>query len=167
MKRSDEDAYRVYVATHVERWRRTAYLLCRDWDLADDLVAVVLVRLYRRWRHIDLTGNVDGYARTVLTRAWLDELRRPWRREKVTADVHVPATVADASGTIAERAGLVELLARLGARQRAVIVLRFYCDLSIEETAQILKVTAGTIKSQTARGLETLRGAANDTEVKT
>jgi DNA-directed RNA polymerase specialized sigma24 family protein len=90
----------------------------------------------------------------MLTNAWLDEKRRPWRRERSTD--WLPETgVWDAQPL--ESAQLGQLLAALGPRQRAVVVLRFYCDQSVEETARVLQISEGTVKSQTARALEALR----------
>jgi RNA polymerase sigma-70 factor (sigma-E family) len=158
MRRADEEEYREFVVARLEPLRRTAYLLCRNWHTADDLVAITLGRLYRHWRRIRRAENLDAYARRVLTHAWLDECRRPWRREETSAgppDVASAAPAAD--GATADRMALQDLLLALGPRQRAVVVLRFYCDLSVEQTAEILGISAGTVKSQAARGLERLR----------
>jgi RNA polymerase sigma factor (sigma-70 family) len=112
--------------------------------------------LYRRWHHAERMANLDAYVRKMLLNAWLDERRRPWRRE--TATDAVPEQVAPlAVGS--DEVGLINLLRSLPARNRAVLVLRFYCDLSVEETADTLAIPIGTVKSQTARGLEALRAA--------
>ncbi|MEU4688939.1 SigE family RNA polymerase sigma factor [Actinoplanes sp. NPDC023714] len=155
MDRSEEDEFRAFVSVRMERWRRAAYLLCHDWHLADDLVGTVVGKLFERWRRVAATDNPDAYVQRVLTNAWIDERRRPWQRES-PADVvpDVVATPADATG---DRDQLLRLLGRLGRRQRAVVVLRFYFDHSIEETAEILGISAGTVKSQSARALDLLR----------
>lgn len=162
MRRSDEAAYREYVTGRMERWRRTAYLYCRDWHTADDLVAITIGKLYRHWERARRATNLDAYAHRVLVRSWLDERRRPWHREEILDDL---PDVASADTPLPEagvlgRAQLLDLLDALPPRRRAVIVLRLYCDLSVEETAEILGCTAGTVKSQTARGLDTLRAVA-------
>ena len=158
VKRSEEDEFRAFVGLRMQRWRSAAYLLCHDWHTADDLVGAVVAKLYRHWRRVITADNPDAYAQRVLTRAWLDERRRPWRRESAR-----PA-VPDAGWTQPDRAGdrdqLIRLLARLGPKQRAVVVLRFYFDRSVEETAELLGISPGTVKSQSARGLETLRTLA-------
>lgn len=158
MRRSEEDEFRSFVAVRMDRWRRAAYLLCHDWHLADDLVAIVVGKLYRHWRRVSGADNPDAYAQRVLTTAWLDERRRPWRRE------HPAGVLPEAGRSEPDRAGdrdrLVRLLAGLGPRQRAVVVLRFYLDRSVEETAELLGISEGTVKSQSARGLETLRALA-------
>ncbi|MGH3748718.1 MAG: sigma-70 family RNA polymerase sigma factor, partial [Micromonosporaceae bacterium] len=86
----------------------------------------------------------------------LDERRRPWRRE--SAVERLPEISAPQAPDIADRTELLALLDRLPPKKRAVLVLRFYCDLSVEQTAEIVGCSEGTVKSQTARGLETLRG---------
>ena len=161
MKRSEEAAYREYVTARMDGLRRTAYLLCRDWHTADDLVSITIGKLYRHWARVSRAENVDAYARGVLTHAWLDERRRPWRREDPAAALPDGAAAGrSAEGRLADREALLDLLASLGARQRAVVVLRYYCDLSVEQTAEILGISTGTVKSQAARGLETLRSLA-------
>ncbi len=160
MNRADEDEYRQFVAARLEPLRRTAYLLCRDWHTADDLVSITIGKLYRHWHRVNAADNVDAYARGVLTNAWLDEWRRPWRREKVTDDPPDQADLEFPQAEWVERQALLDLLQRLPPRRRAVLVLRFYCDLSVEETAQVLGISAGTVKSQAARGLDTMRALA-------
>lgn len=163
MTPTQERDFREFVAARIALWRRTAYLLCRDWHTADDLVSITVGKLYRRWRRVDAAEHPDAYARSVLTRAWLDERRRPWRREAAVAEPPEPRLPAEPAGPgVADRLTLLDLLSRLPARRRAVVVLRFYCDLSVEETADILSITEGTVKSQAARGLEALRLLAAD-----
>lgn len=158
MKRTDEAEYREFVVSRLEPLRRTAYLLCRDWHTADDLVSITLGKLYRHWQRAMAAQNLDAYVRGMLTNAWLDERRRPWRREQVTdmlPDTALPA------GEPADAAGLHRLLGALPPRQRAVVVLRFYCDLSVAQTAETLGISEGAVKSQAARGLQALRSLAN------
>jgi RNA polymerase sigma-70 factor (sigma-E family) len=163
VKPAEERDFREFVAARMDRMRRLAYLLCRNWHTADDLVSVTVDKLYRRWGRVHAADNPDAYARTMLTRAWLDERRRPWRRESAVAEPPEPHSTAEPSApAVVDRLALLDLLARLPARRRAVVVLRFYCDLSVEETADLLGVSAGTVKSQAARGLEALRVLAID-----
>ncbi len=154
MKAQDEAAFRDYVTGRMERLRRTAYLLCHDWHMADDLVSVTLDKLFRRWRRATELADLDAYTHRILLNAWLDERRRPWRRE-FTRD-RVPDGPAPPAAPGDEQ-GLLALLRTLPAHQRAVLVLRFYCDLSVEETADTLGLPTGTVKSQTSRGLDALR----------
>jgi RNA polymerase sigma-70 factor (sigma-E family) len=156
VKAHEEAEFRQYVAARMDRLRRTAFLYCRDWHTADDLVSTTLVKLYEHWRRAQQAENLDAYVHGILAHAWLDERRKPWRREQTVEDVpeHVQPTTPLPDGD------LFALLASLPPRRRACLVLRFYCDLSVEQTAEILGVSTGTVKSQTARALEALRGPA-------
>jgi RNA polymerase sigma-70 factor (sigma-E family) len=150
----DEAGYREYVAHRLDSLRRTAYLFCGNWHTADDLVATALVRLLRHWQRVRDMEQPDAYVRRMLVRAWLDERRRPWRREHLTGalpDRPAPASDSD------QRLTILDQLAQLPPRRRAVLVLRYFCDLSVEETAEALGCSTGTVKSQTARALDTLR----------
>ncbi|MCM0674628.1 SigE family RNA polymerase sigma factor [Micromonospora phytophila] len=158
MRRAEEDDFHAFVAERMGRWRRSAYLLCQDWHTADDVVSVAVAKLYRSWRRVSRAENRDAYAQRVLTRCWLDERRRPWHnREQSRAAV--PDVVGPVPETVTDRDGLAALLRSLAPKQRAVLVLRFYLDYSVEETARTLGISAGTVKSQSARGLANLRTA--------
>ncbi|WP_238009214.1 SigE family RNA polymerase sigma factor [Dactylosporangium sp. AC04546] len=150
-----EHAYREYVAANLERLRRTAYLLCGDWHTADDLTSTVLVKLFRHWRRAVAFEHLDAYVRRMLVRAWLDERRRPWRREAAMAVLPEPPTPSEDPD---QRLAVLTLLDELPPRRRAVLVLRYFCDLSVEETAEALGCSEGTVKSQSSRALDTLRG---------
>ncbi|MET8352850.1 SigE family RNA polymerase sigma factor [Micromonospora sp. NPDC005206] len=155
---ADIEGYREHVGARLEPLRRTAYLLCGDWHTADDLVSATLVKLLRHWRRVSGMDSPDAYVRRTLLRVWLDERRRPWRREAAWAEVpDRPATGGGTEGT-ADRLTILALLAELPPRRRAVLVLRYFCDLSVEETARELGCTPGTVKSQSARAIEALRG---------
>jgi RNA polymerase sigma-70 factor (sigma-E family) len=149
--------YEEYVASRMARLRRTAYLVCGDWHHAEDVLATVLAKLYVRWDRIRRSDSVDAYVRRMLVRAVVDEGRRPWRRERPAAypvlDAVVPAATPE------DRLVLVAALAQMPARRRAVLVLRFYEQLSVAETAEALGISDGTVKSQCARGLAALRDA--------
>ncbi|MGY0233865.1 SigE family RNA polymerase sigma factor [Longispora urticae] len=154
MRRSEEAAYREYVVARMDQLRRVAYLLCRDWHTADDLVSTTLLKLYRHWRRAERMEGLDGYVRRILLNAWIDEQRRPWRREQVADELpEVPVTDADLAGDT----DLLALLGELPPRRRAVLVLRFYCGMSVSQTAELLGCSEGTVKSQSSRGLDALR----------
>ena len=155
MRKADEDVFRAFVSERMERWRRSAFLLCRDWHAADDLVSVTVGTIFQKWRKVAAADNPDAYARRMLARAWADECRRSWRRELPSDDL--PETALAADHRIEEQQSLAGLLDSLGPRQRAVIVLRFYLGMSVDETAEALDISPGTVKSQSARGLTTLR----------
>jgi RNA polymerase sigma-70 factor (sigma-E family) len=165
-RRRHDDDFVAYYAARGEMLRKTAYLLCGDWHLAEDLTQTTFTKLYRSWRRIQRHDVLDQYARRVLLRAFLDERRRPWSREYATTP---DSAVLDASAHVdrgpEERMVLSAALLRLAKRHRAVLVLRFWADLPVEEVADILGCTAGTGKSQTSRGLAKLREVLEDERV--
>ncbi|GAA1564594.1 SigE family RNA polymerase sigma factor [Kribbella sancticallisti] len=140
--------------------RRTAFLVCGDWHRADDVVQDALYKLYLVWPRVTRAGNPLAYARRVVVNAAVDTGRRPWRREVPTGDL-LPdrARSGDHAADHADRDEVLAALSQLGPRQRACVVLRYYEDLSVEQTAEALGCSPGTVKSQVSRGLETLRHA--------
>jgi RNA polymerase sigma-70 factor (sigma-E family) len=154
LRRTDEDDFRAFATARIPAMRRSAYLLCGDAHLADDLVSVVLIKLYRRWRRVASFDHPEAYVRRILVTTWRDELRRPWRREQVAAAIpDRPMYDTDQS----DRFALMPLLARLTPKRRAVLVLRFFEDLSVEQTANIMRCSPGTVKTHTHRALADLR----------
>jgi RNA polymerase sigma-70 factor (sigma-E family) len=153
VKRDEE--YTAYVSARLSWLHKVAVLLCHDDSRADDLVQTALVRLYVHWGKARTAGNLDGYSRTILLRTFLAEQKTAWWRRVVSVGQLPEAT---ASRTDPDTAmDLRAALAALGPRQRATVVLRFYCDLTVEQTAEALGCSPGTVKSQTARALATLR----------
>ncbi|WP_139981583.1 SigE family RNA polymerase sigma factor [Nocardioides litoris] len=156
-----EQAFTTYVAERRPHLHRTAYLLCGgDGHRAEDVVQQALAKLYAAWPRVARAGSIDAYARRVLVNAHLDEVRRPWRRERPVADGLDRA--APAGPTVEETDALWTALAALAPGQRRVVVLRHYLGLSVEETAADLGVSPGTVKSQTADALARLRVALAD-----
>jgi RNA polymerase sigma-70 factor (sigma-E family) len=159
---ADAGTFDEYVQARLDGLRRTAYLLCGDWHTADDLVSTALVKLLRHWNRVSAMEHPDAYVHRMLLRALLDERRRPWRRERSTATLpdelaRGGSTRAPGPDAVPDRLAVVALLAELPPRRRAVLVLRYFCDLSVESTAAALNCSEGTVKSQTARGLDALR----------
>jgi RNA polymerase sigma-70 factor (sigma-E family) len=155
MRQAYEDDYRDYVSGRLPVLRRTAFLLCHDWHRADDLVSETLAKLYRHWRRVRSVERLDAYVGRMLVNVWRDEARRDARQGR-PAEL-LPDGPAPPGPDVVERMSQLELLRRLPPRQRAAVVLRFYCDLSIQETATALGCTDGTVKSLTSRGLASLR----------
>lgn len=159
MARHEPDAdFTAYINGRMLWLRRVAYLLCRDWDRADDLAQTAITRLYTRWPKVrDSVENLDGYLRTILVNTYLTEQRSPWWKRLGLPQGHEsePAVEIDSDTGLDLRAALNAL----APRQRAVIVLRYYCDLSVEQTAAELGCAPSTVKSQASRGLATLRRA--------
>lgn len=143
-----------YVATRGRALWKSAWLLTGDAHRAEDLVQTALVKCWRRWDKIAADGSVDGYVRRAMVTTFTDWRRRRWTGEVPTADLPKDWS-ADAD--LAVRRDVLSALALLPRGQRAVIVLRFYDDLTEAQTAEALGVSVGTVKSQTARALKTLR----------
>lgn len=135
--------------------RRTAFLLCGDWHRAEDLTQVALEKLYTAWPRLRRGGPVDAYARQILVRVVIDDSRRGFRRSETAVDT-VPDVPAARLGTD-EALDVRRALAALPPGQRAAVVLRYWEDLPIKETANLLGCSEGTVKSQAAKGLAALR----------
>jgi len=166
VKTDDERRYIDYVSSRLAWLRKVAFLLCQDWHRADDLAQAAITRLYVHWHSASRADNLDAYTRRVLVREFLSARRTVWgSRVDLHADpasaapptVHWPAPQASADDDPVTRMEVRAALAQVPARQRAALVLRYYCDLSVVETAEVLRCSPGTVKSQTARGLAALR----------
>ncbi|MEV0650415.1 SigE family RNA polymerase sigma factor [Phytomonospora sp. NPDC050363] len=153
----EEAEFREFVATRLDRLRNFAFLVCGDWHRAEDAVQVTLAKLYVAWPKTAKI-SADAYSRRILVNVIKDVWRRAWfRREH--SDVEIPeSATADPATASAQRMAVLSALARLPTRQRAVVVLRFWEDRSVDQTAEILRLSTGTVKSHTARGLQALRG---------
>ena len=157
MSGSRDDEYTEYVAARLSSLRRLAAVLCDDWQRADDLVQATLTKLYVHWSRMRAASHPDAYARTVLVREFIHERRSPWAKwvsltEEMTDP---PAAMVDHDAVLDLRAAV----AALPARQRATLVLRFYCDLNVDQSSEILGCSPGTVKSQTAKALDAVRRA--------
>jgi RNA polymerase sigma-70 factor (sigma-E family) len=153
----DEREYRDFVATRTESLRRFSYLMIGDWHLAEDVTQTALTKLYIAWRRLHDRGELDAYVRRIVVRAVVDERRRArFRRERISEQP--PERVQnDNNAMTADRLAVLQALSSMPTQQRAAIVLRYWEDLTIEKTADLLGCPPGTVKSQTARGLQTLR----------
>jgi RNA polymerase sigma-70 factor (sigma-E family) len=159
VKASEEAAFREYATARSPSLLRTAYLLCGDWQRAEDIVSTAVTKLYVSWARASRVEHLDAYTRQIVVRTYLDERRRPWRREHPSE--FLPESAAASEGPAADTARRVDLrrqLARMPGRQRVVLVLRFYEDLSVEQTAALLGCSTGAVKALTTRALTALRG---------
>ena len=154
----DEDAFAEYAAGALARLRRIAYLLCQDWHRADDLTQTTLTRLFVHWRRASAADNLDAYVGAILLNAFLAEQRTSWwKRTLVRPEPDELLPVSDDESPLEDVLDLREALQALAPRRRAVLVLRYFCDYSVEQTAQILNCSTGTVKSQTSRAIAQLR----------
>jgi len=139
------------------RLRRTAYLMCGDWDQASDFVQEGLIRVYVAWPRMHRQGREYAYASKAVVSAFLDHARRRSSTEVPSELDRQQRSSEEVAETVTARTALMRALADLPARQRACVVLRYFEDLSVAETARALGCSEGTVKSQTSRALLSLR----------
>ena len=141
-----------FVMARSRKLLRTAYLLTSDHALAEDLVQTALAKAWFAWSRIE-GGDPEPYVRKIMVNTYATWWRRRWNGEQPTDELPEYAVPAPAE----EPTDIWRALQRLPRRQRAVVVLRFYEDLSEAETARILGCSAGTVKSQTSKAFAKLR----------
>ncbi len=143
-----------FVAARSGRLLRTSYLLTRDHGLAEDLVQTALTKAWFAWSRID--GDPEAYVRKVIVNTYSSWWRRKWHGEHPTEELPEESHGDHADGS-SQSQDLWQALGRLPRRQRAVVVLRYFDDLTEAETARILECSVGTVKSQTSKALAKLR----------
>ena len=167
MTAADRDAARdaefsAWMAARQPALLRTAYALSGDHHTAQDLVQTTLAKVYLSWDRVQRREAIDGYARRVLVNEHTSLWRRPWKRRETASELlpdrHGVTDTYDEGRSTA----LWEHVQTLPRRQRAVVVLRYYEELSEAETAEVLGVSVGTVKSQASRALATLRQTADE-----
>ena len=165
MRRRDDAAFTEFATAARPRLRSTAYLLCGDWHLASDHVQEGLIRVYVAWPRLQRNGGELAYARRAVVSAFLDAQRKRSSGEVPTeSDVRLPSA-EDVAGAVVTRESLMQALARLPQRQRACVVLRYFDDLGVADTAAALGCSEGTVKSQTSRALDSLRSMFEGTSL--
>ena len=151
-----------WMAARQHRLLRTAYLLTGDVHAAEDLTQTTLAKVYLAWDRVSAAQSVDAYARKIMVNEHTSMWRRLWRHREVVSDTSehdVPVSAREYDGVGAALWGAVTALPE---RQRAVVVLRYYEQLSEKEAAEALGVSLGTVKSQASRALATLRTRLGD-----
>ena len=150
----DVDAeFTAYAMASAGRLREAAYLMCRDWHLADDLTQTALQRLYVHWARVSKAEDIDAYARKVLLRSLLDH-----RRLRSTGEVPTSSLPERSAVDSPElRLTLVDALAALKPVDRAVVVLRYWEDYSVEQVASMVELRESTVRSRSGRALVKLR----------
>lgn len=152
---TDDETFREFVAARGAVLHRLAYLMCGSWAAADDLLQEALVKCYVRWEKIN--RNPEAYVRRVLVTCAIDERRRPHRREHPIADVPDCPSSRDDHAEVDARLAARDALQALPPGQRAAVALRYWVGLDLAEVADLLGCSVGTVKSQSAKGLATLR----------
>jgi RNA polymerase sigma-70 factor (ECF subfamily) len=154
---SHEQEFRDFVAARTPALLRTSYLLSGgDWALAEDLLQTALTKTYLSWGRIRDRGAVEAYVRATLATTATSWWRRRWSGERPT-EVLPERLSNDRTSQVDERDALWQHVKQLPTRQRAVLVLRFYEDLSEADVARTLGMAPGTVKSTTSRALAALR----------
>lgn len=148
------EGFEEFVAAASPRLLRTAYLLTRDAGHAEDLLQTVLAKAWRSWRRVK--GDPEPYVRRIMVNTHATWWRRRWRGEEPAGEL--PESIgAPEQHAVDERDWLWQALGRLPSGQRAVLVLRFYEDLTEAQTADLLGCSVGTVKSQASKALAKLR----------
>ena len=141
-----------FVAARSSALLRTAYLLTRDHALAEDLLQTALTKAYLAWGRVE--GAHEPYVRRIVVNTYASWWRRKWNGERPTDELPETSHHEDSVG---ESGDLWDALGRLPRRQRAVVVLRYFEDLTEAQTADLLGISVGTVKSQTSKALAKLR----------
>ena len=162
---ADDPSFDAFVTARGPALLRHAYVLTGDRHLAEDLVQEVLARLYLQWHRVAATTSPEGYVRTSLTRQFLSWRRRRSSGERPTEHVPEGTTPYGGVDAVDDDDLLWRLLARLPRKQRAILALRFYDDRSDQQIAEILGVSASTVRSQASRALATLRDQLSPSDV--
>jgi RNA polymerase sigma-70 factor (sigma-E family) len=155
----DEVAFRELVAASTPALLRAAWLLTGDESLARDLVQAAWERTWIRWETVAGADEPLAYVRTVLTSIFLTWRRRRWWGEIPTSARWLTSPAADQTEDVLVRRSVLAALAALSARQRAVVVLRYFLDLTETQTAAELGCSVGSVKSHASRALQQLRSA--------
>lgn len=163
-RRQDETEFREFAAGFTTKLLRAAYLLLGDRDAAEDAVQTVLLRTLRRWGTARTAP--EAYSRRVLVNVCRDQWRN-LRRHPVSRldDSGMRDVGVSPLDSVAQRLALQDGLAAITSQQREVLVLRFFLDLSVSQTAVLLEIPEGTVKSATSRGLSQLRALLTDQPV--
>jgi RNA polymerase sigma-70 factor (sigma-E family) len=151
-----DEEFTAFVAAAAPRLRRTAFLMCRDWHLAQDLTQTTLAKMYASWGRIWRNTNLEAYSRRVLLNTVFDLRKRRSDSELVLAEPpERPGLAPDGGADL--QVTLLTALATLPVRDQAIVVLRHWEDLSVGTVAEILGVTESVVKMQNARSLSRLR----------
>lgn len=157
-----EQEFEEFAQARAAQLYRSAWLLCGSHHEAEDLVQETLAKVYRRWqRPFGRIDNPAAFAQTTLTRTFIDSRRRRKSGERAYAEVPEPPVADPATGTD-DRLALLDALAALSPADRAVLVLRYFEDLSIDDVAQRMGVSPGAVRSRSTRALERVRGLVDD-----
>ena len=162
MSAESDEQFREFMRGRWPAMVRLAYGLTGDLGHAEDVAQAAFARAYASWARVARTGDPDAYVRRIVINENNSRFRRRRVSERLVDAVPEPLgrPTSDTGDALSDSAALLTALRRLGPRQRAVIVLRFWMDMSEAETAAALNCSVGTVKSQASRALAALRGSA-------
>ena len=162
MSAESDEEFREFMRGRWPAMVRLAYGLTGDLGHAEDVAQAAFARAYASWSRVARTGDPDAYVRRIVINSNNSRFRRRRVTESLVDAVPEPSgpRAADAADALGASEALMRALRRLGPRQRAVVVLRFWMDMSEAETAAALNCSVGTVKSQASRALAALRGSA-------
>lgn len=152
-----EESFDAFVVERGPAMLRFGYVLCGDGHLAEDMVQEVLARVHLKWSKIVRMHAPEAYVRTAIVREYLSWRRRRASTEAVMAELPERSGGGDPQQQVVDRSQMWALLSQLPRTQRAVLVLRFYCDLPDEEIAQLLGWAKPTVRAHASRGLARMR----------
>jgi RNA polymerase sigma-70 factor (sigma-E family) len=161
----EPDGFRAFVESRSPALLRSGWLLTGDWPSAEDLVQTALAAAWPRWG--SLNQAPEPYVRKIMINTFLRWRQRRWNGEVATAKLPELKAYGDVFAQVDSRAALTAALDRLPARQRAVVVLRYFADLTEAQTAQAMDCSVGTVKSHAAKALARLRDAPGLAELMT
>jgi RNA polymerase sigma-70 factor (sigma-E family) len=157
MRAADDADFTTFVGASSRRLLRSAYLITGDLAEAEDLLQTALERAYQRWHWIQQKDTPEAYVRRILFTSAVNAARRPKLRSAPLREEQMPGLLDPAVENVPGRAALLNCVRELPAGQRAVLVLRYFDDLTEAETARALGCSVGTVKSQHARAIARLR----------
>jgi RNA polymerase sigma-70 factor (sigma-E family) len=162
----DAVSFDAYVRAHSIKFLRLTTLLVGNAATAEDVLQTSLEKVWRHWPKIDGRASTDSYVYKTVVNTWRSWRRTRWRQEEAALTPLDLRSSEDLAQTASDRDLLRVALNRLPPKQKAAIVLRFYADLTIADTAAVLGCAEGTVKSQTADALKRLRGELQKAEAR-
>lgn len=157
MKRSERDEFDAFVLGAWPRLFRTAYALTGNRADAEDMLQNAFAKAYSNWRRVRRAESTEAYVHRIVVNETITMWRRRWRHVEHSTGTPPDTTAPNHADSVGERDSMWAAVQTLPARQRAVVVLRYYEDLSERDIAAVLGITPGTVKSQASRALKTLR----------
>ncbi|MBA3232893.1 MAG: SigE family RNA polymerase sigma factor [Propionibacteriales bacterium] len=152
-----DDDYTAFATAVTPRLFRTALLMCGDWHLAEDLVQTTLAKLYVAWAKVERSDSSEAYARGTLTKTFLSHKRVRRNSETPTVDAGQLSDATSPAAATADRLALFDALRKLDVVDRAVVVLRYWEDRSVSQTAAEVGLSEGAVRTRASRALARLR----------